>query len=94
MKNEICICAAIRYKGKIWRGHRHGDCMSAMRDEISFNHTRKEMMHMKLFEDQGFMTSENRYVDRVEGLRLQKAAEIKSADKDGYRTILFSEDLY
>lgn len=95
MKNEICICAAIKYKDKIWRGHRHGDCIRALRDEISFEHSRKEMCHMKLFENEGFITSKNRYVSREEGRILQDKAGIKSADKDGYRhKTLFSEDLY
>jgi hypothetical protein len=95
MEKEICICAAIKYKDKIWRGHRHGDCIKAGMEEMSFNHTRKEIIGMNLFEEQGFMTSENRYVTREEGRKLQEEAGIKSADPEGYRgKTLFSEDLY
>jgi hypothetical protein len=46
-------------------------------------------------DDQGFITSRNRYVGREEALRLQLAAGIKSACPSGYRARdLFSEDLY
>ena len=45
---------------------------------------------------QGFITSDNRFVERKEGMKIQKRAGILSAEKDGgYRgDILFSEDLY
>jgi len=92
---EICVCAAIRWNNKVWKGHRHGDAMHAMREELSFTMNRKEMLGKNLFEDQGFITSKNRYVSREEGRILQDAAGIKSADKNGYRNnTLFSEDLY
>ena len=96
-EKEIVICSAIRWNGKIWRGHRHGDAMQVMRDELSWNMTRKEMTKesLNMFEDQGFITSKNRFVNREEGRILQEKAGIKSADKDGYRdNTLFSEDLY
>ena len=92
---EICICAAIKWRSKIWRGHRHGDCMRTGREEVSFNHCRKVMLGMNLFENQGFITSKNRFVSREEGRKLQDLAGIKSVDKDGYRgETLFSDDLY
>ena len=83
---EIVICAAIRCTdGSIIRGHRHGD---ALRTAQSCGKTTAHSI-------QGFITSANRFVDREEGLRLQKAAGIPSADPDGYRGHnLFSEDLY
>lgn len=81
---EICICAAIQLTdGRIIRGHRHDDCIqTALKWKVELpKHT------------QGFMTSFNRFVDRREGMRLQKAAGLNSAH--GYRgDILFSEDLY
>ncbi len=92
---EIVICAAIRWNNKVWRGHRHGDAMQAMRQELSFTMTGKEMIGKNLFEDQGFVTSFNRYVDREEGRKIQEAAGIKSVAEEGYRySTLFSEDLY
>lgn len=85
---EIVICAAVKAEnGRIFRGHRHGDCMLTI-----------QRAGLKLFpgiEQQGFITSRNRYVLREEGRKLQDAAGIPSADKEGYRyNTLFSEDLY
>lgn len=85
---EIIICAAVKAAdGKIYRGHRHGDAMRTCYDA-----------HNTLasgIEQQGFITSHNRYVLREEARQLQEAAGIKSADPGGYRhNILFSEDLY
>ena len=96
MEKEICICAAIKYKDKIWRGQRHNNCIDVARDQLSYNMSRKQMNEeSSLFENQGFITSKNRYVDREEGLILQKKAGIKSIAKDGYgKKLLFSEDLY
>lgn len=86
--NEICICAAVKTKcGKIIRGHRHGDCYSAIR--------RMRLKASSKADSQGFITSENCFVTREEGRKLQDVADIKSADKEGYRyNTLFSEDLY
>lgn len=85
---EIVICAAVKTsEGKIFRGHRHGDCIRSIVD--------RGLKPGEKAEDQGFITSANRYVDRETGRKLQDAAGIKSADPEGYRgTTLFSEDLY
>ena len=85
---EIVICAAIKYKdGTIIRGHRHGDCA------YDCNRPLKKDFEGHI---QGFITSRNRFVDRKEGMKIQKAAGIPSAwEEDGhYGDILFSEDLY
>lgn len=96
---EIVICAAIRLPdGMIFRGHRHTDCIQTAFNHVCWNagvesgeHHWRPAMSM----DQGFITSRNRYVNRIEGLRLQLAAEIRSACPTGYRrNSLFSEDLY
>jgi hypothetical protein len=93
MDKEIVICSAVKVEDKIWRGHRHNHALQAMRDELSQKITDKELRSIN--EDQGFITSKNRFVSREEALELQKAAGIKSADKNGYRfNILFSEDVY
>lgn len=84
---ETCICAAIRCirEGRIVRGHRHGDCIQ----------TAVKMLIDPHGCEQGFITSRNRFVGRVEGRKLQDAAGIPSYDRDGYRgDTLFSEDLY
>lgn len=90
---EIVICAAVRAKdGLIIRGHRHATALAkpfglqgipGYEDERPYG------------DDQGFITSENRYVNREEGLRIQRAAGIESHDPGGYRGgELYSEDLY
>lgn len=91
MNKEICICAAIKLQdGFIIRGHRHADCYHNLAGRPKYKETK-----MHLFADEGFITSKNRYVGREEGLALQLAADIPSADKDGYRgEMLFIEDLY
>ena len=84
MDKEICICAAIQLAdGRIIRGHRHDDCI----------HTAIKWKAPYFESVQGFQTSRNRFVDRYEGMRLQKAAGIESVC--GARgDMLFSEDLY
>jgi len=87
---EIVICSAVIAKcGRIIRGHRHSDCFNSMRS--------RGLENSMIQGNQGFITSRNRYVDRKEGLRLQKEAGIESADShrgNKYSSELFSEDLY
>lgn len=85
---EIVICAAVRTTtGKIYRGHRHGDCFEAIRS--------RHYIIGESPDDQGFITSKNRYVTRLEGRKLQDAARIKSVASGGYcGNTLYSEDLY
>jgi hypothetical protein len=88
--NEICICAAvIAHDGTIYRGHRHVDCLKAIRERGKKQEEKAEA--------QGFITSKNRYVNRAEGYKIQIAAGIKSADYTGdyvQKGQLYSEDLY
>ena len=91
MVPEIVICAAIRVStGEIIRGHRHGDCFNSFKAKK----LKQDGVNIATAE-QGFITSCNRFVDRVEGMKLQLAAGIASVAEGGYRgQILFSEDLY
>lgn len=94
---EICICAALRLPdGRVFRGHRHGDCRNTAQASVEWNGgTNDGVWTSDMAMDQGFVTSRNRYVDREEALRLQLAAGVPSADPTGYRVReLFSEDLY
>lgn len=98
---EIVICAAIRLpNGKVFRGHRHGDCLKTAHAFVTWNGGVDPGEHnWDVLDspgcDQGFITSRNRYVGREEGLRLQIVAGIPSACPSGYRAReLFSEDLY
>lgn len=92
---EICICAAVKSTtGMVVRAHRHGDCIYLMVTGRVYEDG-KQLTPSKKLEDQGFITSKNRYVTREEGRKLQDAAGIPSASPDGYRgKTLFSEDLY
>jgi len=94
MRKEIIICAAVRFNGKVWRGHRHADAMSVMHDELSYTMTRKQMIKKEVNKDQGFITSNNRYVDRREAFRIAcKAGQVEKR-KDVLVQFLTSEDLY
>jgi hypothetical protein len=104
---ETVICSAIRLPdGRVFRGHRHGDCIRTAREAVNWNGGvdpwregdgigRHEYWSPGMCRDQGFITSRGRYVDRKEGMRLQIAAGIESVAEGGYRAeTLFSEDLY
>jgi hypothetical protein len=89
---EVCICAAVRMNdGYIVRGHRHAD---AIRTASKIPKYKDERPCLR---NQGFVTSQGRYVDRLEGAKLQKAAGIKSKMPEGQEYLhgeLYSEDLY
>lgn len=86
---EICICAAVfSTDGTLIRGHRHRDC----RDSI----IRRGKKPSKIWQDEGFITSNNRFVNREEAYKLQMAVGWKSINPQGYQLCkwLWSEDLY
>lgn len=94
MKEQI-ICSAVRRNEKIWRGHRHSDAIRSMHDELGYTMSRKDIQLIRA--EQGFMTSENRFVDRVEAMNIQVAAGIPSVLKGDQAYLggeLYSEDLY
>lgn len=96
---EIVICSAIMLPGgKIFRGHRHADCIETAFKFVTWNAGNDPGEHHwnpNMCREQGFITSKNRYVGREKALQLQLNAGIESACPSGYRTKeLFSEDLY
>lgn len=94
LTREVCICAAIKLPdGRVINGHRHHNCFAAIAELASVDPSIPS--RSKRFE-QGFTTSHRRFVNREEGLALQLAAGIPSADpvRKGYGNQLFSEDLY
>lgn len=92
--NEKIICAAVRFNGKVWMGHRHMYALDAMHNELSYTMNRKEMIEQKTDQDQGFVTSTGRYVSREEAWNIAKR-EGQIIDRDYQREgCLFSEDLY
>ena len=87
---ELIICAAVKTEcGKIVRGHRHGDCIKAI-------HSRGLKVAKGSSTNQGFITSQNRFVDRIEAMNIHMESGGVSAQ--GIRLQknqpLFSEDLY
>jgi hypothetical protein len=77
---EIVICAAVRASnGKIVRGHRHSDAIRALQAMQGYEG------EQPLGDDQGFVTSTNRFVNRKEAHRLHfpdltEAGELHSDD--------------
>lgn len=95
-QKEIVICSAVRAKdGLVIRGHRHFHALQALHAIPGYEHERP------WGDNQGFITSKNRYVTREEGYRIQKDAGIPSAlegtihaDAAYVGEQLYSEDLY
>lgn len=87
---EFCICAAVKTTdGRIIRGHRHDGAM-----QTAWN---MKLTLVPYTEDQqGFVTSKGRYVNREEAAALQRAAGIKTVDptRIDFPDELLSEDLY
>ncbi len=96
--NERVLCAAVKYRDKIYFGHRHMHCMEALHGELSWYMNRQEMIEAERECIDGFVTTIGRFVDREEGYKIQIALGIESAAKqhgNDYRgERLFSEDLY
>lgn len=92
---EICICAAIRLeRGDVIRGHRHDACYAVARGWVEGGSLMREELHNAV---QGFITSLNRFVNRYQGMELQRTAGVQSVQwPDGVLRgdMLFSEDLY
>ena len=95
VKPEFVICSAVRASdGKVVYGHRHHDCLRTLHSIPGYESERPHG------DDQGFVTSHGRYVNRKEGCKIQKAAGIASV-LDGTKGNeaflhgeLYSEDLY
>jgi hypothetical protein len=87
--SENCLCAAMLMPdGYIVRGHRHDDCIMTA---AYYKRYSKGDLHQAT---PGFLTTTGRFVDRVEGAAVQKAAGIASVHTGTFTDFLFSEDLY
>lgn len=94
-RTEFILSAAINWKGIIISGYRHGDCYKTLRDLLS-KYTTPDEANLPQREDQGFLTSHNRYVSRAEAFKIAKLNNQiihKMFDNDD-EGILTSEDLY
>lgn len=93
MGKEFILCAALNYNGNIICGHRHSDCYETLSNVVKV-----EDKDMPLRDNQGFLTSLNRYVDRKEGWKIAKENnQIQyglSVSDNGENSQLISENLY
>lgn len=76
---EVCICAAIRMpSGEVIHGHRHNHCYDVVRARTDA--VREDIVAA----EQGFVTSQNRFVGRKEAMRIQRESGLPSCyRKDG-----------
>ena len=121
---EYILCSAIKYGNTFVYGRRHGDCYSLLQSVLTETVKKSKGMtvlksviianeledpkNLPLREDQGFLTSTGRYVDRIEGWKIAVASgqvkDRKWSDEvycEGLEAIhpdrpmiLISEDLY
>lgn len=105
-QSEFILCSAINYNGIIICGHRHGDCYDVLTSLVGNIETSKLPNRY----NQGFLTSQNRYVDRKEAWIIAKANNqiaygLNACDNDNKESsdwlgviddepILISENLY
>jgi len=80
---EFILCAAINYDGIIICGHRHGDCYDVLKALVP--HIDPDKLPDR--DNQGFLTSKNRYVNREEAWVIAKANNqivfgLKACDHD------------
>lgn len=91
---ENIRCAAIMYNDIIICGYRHGNCYETLKKLLP--HLSEDELPTR--EQQGFLTSENRYVDRKEAWKIAKANDQiiygQDASENGEDSILISENLY
>ena len=91
---EFILCASLKFHDNIVSGHRHSDCYELIR-KMCPNITDTSLPQR---EDQGFLTSLNRHVDRREGWKIAKENnQIKwglNASDDNEESQLISENLY
>lgn len=92
--NEYVLCSAINYNGVIISGKRHSDCYDTLYGILGT----REVADSPERDQQGFLTSESRYVDRMEGWAIaKKNNQIKfglALCDIGPESILISENLY
>lgn len=92
-KGEFILCAAINFNDTIVCGRRHGDCYVIIKNLLEKYITPSDMPER---EDQGFITSENRYVSRKEAFKIAFAQKqiIHNMFEEHEDIELTSEDLY
>jgi hypothetical protein len=107
MNKEFILCAANYYndgltethtvdnieKGFVICGRRHHNCISIFAKMYGFPYSKKALKIMET-EVQGFLTSTNRFVDRIEAMEIAKKNNQVITEGGNGDARLFSEDLY
>ena len=68
---EYILCSAIKYGDTIIAGRRHSDCYAVLKGLLS-EFTTPDKLKLPEREDQGFLTSKNRFVNRKEAWVIAK----------------------
>ena len=106
-KRERILCAANYYndgkehtfkpknirEGFVICGHRHHNCINIFAQMVGFPYS-EDAHRLHNTEVQGFLTSTNRFVDRIEGLIIAKNADQLIPEEAIRGDRLFSENLY
>lgn len=104
---EFILCAANHYDdgvedvhtctniktGFVICGRRHHNCISTFAKMVGFPYDENGLKLMRT-EEQGFITNTNRWVDRLEALKIAKEAGQLIHGYGNEQLGLFSEDLY
>jgi hypothetical protein len=107
MIKEYILCAANHYNdgiendhsckniktGFIICGRRHHNCISIFAKMVGFPYDEKGLELMRT-EKQGFITNTDRWVDRLEALKIAKESNQLITGEGNEKLGLFSEDLY
>lgn len=108
MKSEYVTCSAIWYKdlpsqtflpknvdrGIVVCGHRHSNCIDIMKCLANLRSVKNGSESVGEYE-QGFMTSKNRFVNRIEAMEIAiNTEQVKEENLCNPLIGLFSEDLY
>jgi hypothetical protein len=92
MSKEKIICAAIKLEtGEIFYGHRHNNCIEAINSQLSWDLSRSQIK--KIEKEQGFVTSDGRFVDRQQAWKIAESAG-QIIRQSGGKGTLYSEDIY
>jgi len=88
LKKEYILCASVRYNDIIISGYRHADCHELLK-KLKIDFVRNK-------QNEGFLTSNNRFVDRTEAYWIAKENnQIQNyMVEDDDVAQLISEDLY
>ncbi len=107
MKKEFILCAANYYDdgienthsckniktGFVICGRRHHNCIATFAKMVGFPYDENGIKLMQT-EQQGFITNTDRWVDRLEALKIAKEANQLITEEGNEKLGLFSEDLY